>query len=152
MYLSTVKEATTVSGTVTDAATEAAIAGADVRVCSGEVQYAATTQDDGSYTIEVKKDFLTGYTLTATAAGYKPFTTEVDITVGNVALDIYLNRDTAVGDVTGDGNVDIEDVNALINVILELTSVDTLMGTTDIDGDGTTDIADVNALINIILQ
>ncbi len=56
-----------------------------------------------------------------------------------------------VGDLNGDGAVDVEDVNLLINVILELQSADTLSGNADITGDGSTDIEDVNALINLIL-
>ncbi len=56
------------------------------------------------------------------------------------------------GDLTGDGNVDIEDVNALINLILEKTTADQIAGNPDLDGSGTTDIGDVNALINIILR
>ena len=56
------------------------------------------------------------------------------------------------GDLNGDGNVDIEDVNLLINVILELTPANQLVGDADISGDGNTDIEDVNALINLILQ
>lgn len=55
------------------------------------------------------------------------------------------------GDLNGDGNVDIEDVNLLINLILEKTTVDQLKGNPDLDGSGTTDVADVNTLINIIL-
>ena len=55
------------------------------------------------------------------------------------------------GDLNGDGNIDIEDVNLLINVILELQSPDTLSGNADITGDGNVDIEDVNALINLIL-
>ena len=45
----------------------------------------------------------------------------------------------------------VEDVNALINVILEAISPNQLAGNSDIDGSGTTDIADVNVLINLIL-
>ncbi|MBR6282737.1 MAG: leucine-rich repeat protein [Muribaculaceae bacterium] len=55
------------------------------------------------------------------------------------------------GDLNGDGSVDVEDVNALINVILEAISPNQLAGNSDIDGSGTTDIADVNVLINLIL-
>ena len=55
------------------------------------------------------------------------------------------------GDLNGDGSVDVEDVNALINVILETISPTQLAGNSDIDGSGTTDIADVNVLINMIL-
>lgn len=53
-----------------------------------------------------------------------------------------------LGDVTGDGNVDIADVNAVINMMLgkaEQTAA------SDVTGDGMVDIADVNAVINIML-
>ena len=56
------------------------------------------------------------------------------------------------GDLNGDGNADIEDVNALINVILELADAAALAGNPDINGNGGVDIEDVNALINIILK
>ena len=52
------------------------------------------------------------------------------------------------GDVTGDGQVDIADVNAVINMMLgkaEQTAA------ADVTGDGDVDIADVNAVINIML-
>ena len=51
----------------------------------------------------------------------------------------------------GDGDVDVEDVNIIINIILEKDVAVQLMGTPDIDFSGTVDVADVNALINIIL-
>ena len=56
-----------------------------------------------------------------------------------------------VGDVNGDGNIDVEDVNALINVILEIIPASSLSGKADVNGDGTTDIEDVNTLNNLIL-
>lgn len=55
------------------------------------------------------------------------------------------------GDVTGDGVIDIADVNALINVILGVVPADTYEGRARINEDDVVDIADVNALINIIL-
>ena len=53
------------------------------------------------------------------------------------------------GDVTGDGKVDVEDVNAAINIILELTDLNLKA---DITGDGKVDVEDVNKIINIILD
>ena len=59
------------------------------------------------------------------------------------------NTSTGVrGDVTGDGQVDIADVNAVINMMLGKASP-TAAG--DVTGDGKVDIADVNAVINIML-
>ena len=56
------------------------------------------------------------------------------------------------GDVTGDGKVDIADVNAVINIMLGKTVIsDELLVTSDVTGDGKVDIADVNAVINIML-
>lgn len=52
------------------------------------------------------------------------------------------------GDVTGDGEVDIADVNAIINVMLGKADETPVA---DVTGDGQVDIADVNAVINIML-
>ena len=57
-----------------------------------------------------------------------------------------------VGDVNGDGKVDVEDVNAAINIILELKTQDDYSGSADLNGDGKVDVEDVNAIINIILN
>jgi hypothetical protein len=54
------------------------------------------------------------------------------------------------GDVNGDGEVNIADVNALINIILSGTG--TANPSSDVNGDGETNIADVNALIELILN
>ena len=57
------------------------------------------------------------------------------------------------GDVDGDGKVDVSDVNAAINIILELKVPGDYLGNADIEGnDNKVDVADVNAIINIILN
>ena len=60
--------------------------------------------------------------------------------------------DLKVGDVTGDGVVDVADVNAIINIILELKTRDDYPGNADLTGEGVVDVADVNDVINIILS
>ena len=55
------------------------------------------------------------------------------------------------GDVTGDGEVDIADVNAIINIMLQKNPASDYPGNADVTGDGGVDIADVNAVINIML-
>lgn len=55
---------------------------------------------------------------------------------------------TVVGDVNGDGEVNIADVNAIIDIILSGGSADAA----DVNGDGEVNIADVNAVIDIILS
>ena len=56
------------------------------------------------------------------------------------------------GDVNCDGKFDVEDVNAIINIILELKSPSDYPGIPDITDDGKVDVEDVNAVINIILM
>ena len=58
---------------------------------------------------------------------------------------------TNPADITGDGKIDVEDVNTIINIILHFASRDDYPGA-DITGDGRVDVEDVNALINIILK
>ena len=53
---------------------------------------------------------------------------------------------------TGDGVVDVADVNAIINIILELKTRDDYPGNADLTGEGVVDVADVNDVINIILS
>lgn len=55
---------------------------------------------------------------------------------------------SAIGDVTGDSQVDISDVNSIINMMLGKTT-QTEAG--DVNGDGHVDISDVNLVINIML-
>ncbi len=54
-----------------------------------------------------------------------------------------------VGDVNGDGRVNVSDVSALINMIMGLTAMD--QSAADVNGDGKVNVSDVSALINIIL-
>ena len=54
------------------------------------------------------------------------------------------------GDINGDGEVNVADVNMLVNMILSGNSSGASSG--DINGDGEVTIADVNALIDIILN
>ena len=56
------------------------------------------------------------------------------------------------GDVDGNGLVDVEDVNAAINIILKLNNISDYPGSADLDGNGMVDVEDVNAMINIILK
>ena len=51
-------------------------------------------------------------------------------------------------DITGDGKVDISDVNAVINAILHGTN----LNKADVNGDGSIDIIDVNEVINEMLR
>ena len=57
------------------------------------------------------------------------------------------------GDVNGDGEVNIADVNAVINVILSGGTTDgDLFKAADVNGDGEVNISDVNTLIQLIIS
>lgn len=59
---------------------------------------------------------------------------------------------TILGDVDNSGIIDVEDVNAAINIILKLKTISDYPGNADMDGNGIIDVEDVNAIINIILM
>lgn len=56
------------------------------------------------------------------------------------------------GDIDGNGLVDVEDVNAAINIVLKLNNSSDYPGSADLDNNGIVDVEDVNAIINIILK
>ena len=56
------------------------------------------------------------------------------------------------GDVNGDGEVNIADVNCIIDVILDTRTAEEFEGRADVNGDIEVNIADVNAIIDIILN
>ncbi len=58
----------------------------------------------------------------------------------------------ATGDVNGDGEVDVTDINATINVIMGKTTSEYYNGRADVNGDGEIDIVDINTIINLILS
>ena len=58
----------------------------------------------------------------------------------------------ALGDLNGDGNVDVIDVSVLIDFILDKPVTIATGAATDLNGDGNTDVNDVSFLIDMILQ
>lgn len=55
-----------------------------------------------------------------------------------------------LGDINGDGIINVADVTALIQIVLNSTPVDLALA--DLSGDGTVNVADVTALIQIVLN
>ena len=94
----------TFSGTVTDAESHAAIAGASVALYKGENKVAeATTGADGSFEIKVK--VLAVFSLVVKAEGYEDFTFDtIDLTEGDMTdTPIEMTPNSGVGMLTADG-------------------------------------------------
>lgn len=62
------------------------------------------------------------------------------------------NPASVLGDIDGNGIVDVEDVNAAINLVLKINNASDYPGTADLDGNGIVDVEDVNRIINIVLK
>ena len=74
--------------------------------------------------------------------------TLTDILAGNIVKIFFSDTPIKRGDINGDGNVNISDVTALVNIILGKEKENIAA---DVDENGTISIADVTALVNIIL-
>lgn len=61
------------------------------------------------------------------------------------------SEEQLTGDVDGSGIVDVDDVNAVVNIILAKHNSGDYAGNADVDGSKIIDVDDVNAIINIIL-
>ncbi len=91
----------------------------------------------------VPKDLCTLYVPKGTKNVYKVTVPWKDF------LNIVEESVGVVGDVNGDGRVNVSDVSVLINMILGIVPVDESLA--DVNGDGRVNVSDVSALINIIL-
>ncbi len=86
-----------VSGVVTDSETGASVEGAAVTLRSGEVEYYAVTDVDGSYSVDVIQYSL-DYEMTVEAEGYKPAVEAVSFADGDVAdKNVALVKDDGSG-------------------------------------------------------
>lgn len=86
-----------VSGVVTDSETNLPVKGAAVTLRSGEVEYYAVTDVDGSYSVDVIQYSL-DYEMTVEAEGYKPAVEAVSFADGDVAdKDVALVKDDGSG-------------------------------------------------------
>lgn len=56
------------------------------------------------------------------------------------------------GDVNGDGNIDVDDVNCLIDIILGVQEATSFNGRALVNDDNEVDVDDINAVIEIILN
>ena len=74
-----------------------------------------------------------------------------DYVIVGILIDNGYTTPFVTGDLTGESDVDIDDVNAIINIILKAKPQDFYPGNADLNGDGEVDVDDMNMIINIIL-
>lgn len=77
VYLNIIAEPKTLSGKVVDEKGNA-IANADITLTSGNVEYKATTDDEGNYSLSIYKDDLT-YTYLVSKDGYTPIKKQIKL-------------------------------------------------------------------------
>ena len=82
----------------------------------------------------------------------KAMATAPDLYDSDVATFVYRVKSGLRGDVNNDGEVNIADVNALIDIILGGAVDEVTRSRADVNGDSEVNIADINALIDIILS
>ncbi|MGM9861390.1 MAG: carboxypeptidase-like regulatory domain-containing protein, partial [Muribaculaceae bacterium] len=123
-----------VAGTVTDADTQQPIAGANVRLGSGDVYYDAETDDQGQYSLTVYQVSL-DYTLSVTAPGYVDATREMGVLGEGTTFteDVALQSIKTVSGVVTDAVTN----EPLADVTVTISAADadiTIVATTDATG------------------
>lgn len=91
----------TVSGTVTDGSGNP-VAGADVTLKSGNIEYYAVSAEDGTYAANVIK-FNNSYEMTVSAEGYQAYThaSAIAFGAGNVVADVVLAEEIVTATFSG---------------------------------------------------
>lgn len=96
VYFAVEKDATTISGTVTAKESGAAIEGAEVKLISGDVEYAGTTGADGRYEFAVKQDALT-YDMEVAKEGYFTYRSNgISFAEGSAVKDVEMDEATGI--------------------------------------------------------
>ena len=99
--------------------------------------YSFDTVPAGTYTLKVEKK------------GHAPFTREITVGDSDVTEDVTMYL---IGDVTMDGEVDIDDANTMLQYLVgEITLAAEQMAVFDITGDGIADIDDSNQLLQWVV-
>lgn len=95
-YFAVEKDATTISGTVTAKESGAAIEGAEVKLTSGDVEYAGTTGADGRYEFAVMQDALT-YDMEVAKEGYFTYRSSgISFAEGSAVKDVEMDEATGI--------------------------------------------------------
>ena len=81
-----------------------------------------------------------------------PASTSAQLWSSIVPFTVCEDKPSIVGDVNGDGDVDIADINSVVSIILQQKQASDFVGNADLNNDGDIDIADINAIVSIILN
>ena len=130
----------TVSGTITDEVTGAAIEGATVTFTAGENVYTASTDADGKYSVEIA-DVYPAYTMTVEAESYDDYENEIGVLADQLTFDaaIRLSAKTISGTVT-DGKSELPVAGATVTFT---AGENVYSAVSDADGKYSVEIADV---------
>lgn len=102
---------------------------------------AATGKSEGKYAAKVENVIFTQ------ADGNK-------LLLDNCAFDIIVSKqgDVMMGDANGDSSVDVADVVAILNYILDKSSASFVREAADLNDDGAIDVADLMKLVSMIMK
>lgn len=100
---------------------------------------------DVAKTVEDGEEVITLFT-------FKSYNGMAVYKIGKGVTTVDPGQTYAKGDLNCSGMIDVEDVNAAINIILKLKNISDYPGNGDLDDNGMIDVEDVNAIINIILK
>ena len=130
----------TVSGTITDEVTGAAIEGATVTFTAGENVYTTSTDADGKYSVEIV-DVYPAYTMTVEAESYDDYENEIGVLADQLTFDaaIRLSAKTISGTVT-DGKSELPVAGATVTFT---AGENVYSAVSDADGKYSVEIADV---------
>ena len=122
--------------------------------------------DSGQTWLEPRNDTfkVSGNTQASTTVNLpfdKPVMFRINMTAGNAKVSCYLDDiklyyqgtwgpEFVTGDVNGDGEINIADVNSMIDLILNDEIGDLSIEVVDVNSDGEINISDVNVLIGLI--
>ena len=113
--------------------------------------FTGTTLSEGDYVLGRQGDEWGFVRLTA-ATVLNPFGVYAALASSEQFIPLTLPSTGIMGDVNGDGIVDVEDVVGIVNYILNEPADDFIEANADLNGDGKIDVDDVVTVVNIILE
>lgn len=111
-----------------------------------------TLKQNESATLNFKGEFAGSVGSTYYLGLQNPASTSAQLWSSIVPFTVCEDKPSIVGDVNGDGDVDIADINSVVSIILQQKQASDFVGNADLNNDGDVDIADINTIVSIILN